>query len=260
LKPFLPILLLAAVAARAAPVGASDSPTTGGRTRGAVQTKFRQPTYPENLVKTEAQGNAFFVGRIDREGRVRDLHIAATSNPEFVRPSVEAIESWRFEPAERDGRPIEIFANVGIRFRLQTAHRGEIPQPILGDLSVSPADARGRSTAPDGFPIRRGRDAGLRAEAQVDVPPQPELRTATVKIEAISPGGKRIPIFQPPVAVAAGATEVKISVMTPVSEDWEEGVWMLVFLFDGVHAGSGQFWLASEPAMFHFVIPDHPRP
>jgi hypothetical protein len=258
LKPFLPILLLAAVAGPA--VGSGGASPAGDAARGAVQTKFKQPAYPENLVKTEAQGNVFFVGRIDREGRVRDLHVAAASNPAFVAPSVEAIGSWRFRPAERDGRPIEICANVGIRFRLQTVHRGQIPQPILGDLSVTPADARGRSTAPDGFPIRRGRDAGLRAEAQIDVPPQPEVRTATVKVEAISPGGKRIPIFQPPVAVAAGATEVKISVMTPVSEDWEEGVWMLVFVFDGVHAGSGQFWLASEPAMFHFVIPDHPRP
>jgi TonB family protein len=247
----LSALLLAAAAWAPLPAQAA-----GAQTREAVQTKFKQPAYPENLMKTEVQGNVFLVGRIDKEGRIKDLHVSVASDRAFVAPAVEAVEAWRFRPAMRDGQPIQIFANVGVRFRLQTARRGQIPAPILGDLSISPADEQGRRTAPEGFPIRRGQDRGLRAEASLDVPPQPQARTLALRVEAISPSGKRFPIFQPPVSVPASATEVRIPVVTKIGEDWEEGVWILLFAVDGANAGSGQFWLAADPARFSFVIPD----
>jgi hypothetical protein len=76
-----------------------------------------------------------------------------------------------------------------------------------------------------------------------------------VKVDAVSPSGKHVAIFQPPVAAPAGATEVKVPVIARVGPDWEEGVWMLRFAVDNGFAGSGQFWLASDPEHFHFVMP-----
>jgi hypothetical protein len=209
-------------------------------------------------MKNGVQGNVFLVGRIGKDGRIRDLHVSAATDRAFVAPAVDAVEAWRFRPAERDGKPIEIFANIGVRFRLQNEARGRIPAPILGDLAISPADGQGRPAAPEGFPIRRGQDAGLKADVLLDVPPAPDARTLAVRVEAVSPDGKRVPIFQPPVAVSAGATEVRFPVVTTVGADWQEGVWMLVFVVDGAKAGSGQFWLASDPARYSFVIPSHP--
>ena len=127
--------------------------------------------------------------------------------------------------------------------------------PILGDIAIFPADASGKRTAPEGFPIRRGQDPALRAEALLDVPPAAQARTLTVRVEAESPKGKRVPVFQPPVAVPANATEVRIPVVANIGADWEEGVWMLRFTVNGAGAGAGQFWLASDPAHFQFVIP-----
>ena len=130
-----------------------------------------------------------------------------------------------------------------------------IPAPILGNLAISASDESGKRTAPEGFPIRRGSDKAMRAEAHLDVPPNTRERTLAVQVDAISPSGKRIAIFQPPVAVPARATEVMIPVVARIGPDWEEGVWMLRFTVDGAGAGSGQFWLARDPAHFSFVIP-----
>ena len=54
-----------------------------------------------------------------------------------------------------------------------------------------------------------------------------EARTLTVKVEAVSPKGRHVAVFQPPVAVPASATEVRFPVVAPIGNDWEEGVWAL---------------------------------
>lgn len=226
-----------------------------GQDRGAVRTQYKAPVYPENLLKSQRQGNVLLAGRIDLQGRVTDLHVFGASQRGFIEPAAAAVREWQFRPAARDGKPAEIFCNIGVRFRLEGAQRGVIPSPILGDLAISPADESGKSTAPEGFPLRRGRDKALRAEALLDVPPTVQARTLTVKVEAISPGGKHIAIFQPPVAVPARATEIKIPVVALIGANWEEGVWRLKFTVDGASAGQGQFWLASDPEHFRFVMP-----
>jgi hypothetical protein len=152
-----------------------------------------------------------------------------------------------------------VFFNVAVRFRIEGEKRGKLEAPILGDVAISPADASGQKSAPEGFPIRRGQDPALRAETLLDVPPSAEDRTLTVKAEAVSPKGKRVPVFLPPVAVPAKAAEVRIPVVAPIGSDWEDGVWMLRFTVNGAGVGGGQFWLAADPSKFSFVIPTSPQ-
>jgi TonB family protein len=231
----------------------------GAQDREAVRTKYQPPVYPENLLKTEKQGNVLLAGRIDTQGRVSDLHLVAASARDFIKPAVEAVQGWQFRPATRDGKPMEVFLNVAVRFRIEGEKRGKLEAPILGDVAISPADASGQKSAPEGFPIRRGQDPALRAEALLDVPPTAEDRTLTVKAEAVSPKGRRVPVFLPPVAVPAKAAEVRIPVVAPIGPDWEDGVWMLRFTVNGAGVGGGQFWLAADPSKFSFVIPTSPQ-
>ncbi|MFY9552319.1 MAG: energy transducer TonB [Thermoanaerobaculia bacterium] len=240
-------LLVCALCAPAAPGAA--------QTRGATRTAYREPVYPDEPNQKDSQGNVLLIGRIDAKGNVTELHMISATAREFVQPALEAVREWKFQPALRDGKAIEIPLNAGVRFRKTGSERGVIPVPILGDLAVYPADASGARTAPDAFPIRRGKDPALRAEALLDVPPSEQPRTMTIRVEAISPKGKRIPIFQPPLAVPALATEVKFPVVARVGSDWDEGVWILTFTADGKGAGGGQFWLASDPEHFSFVLP-----
>ena len=244
---------LAALLAAACALGAA--PSVPAQTREAIRTKYAEAVYPEAFSQSGQQGNVVLIGRIDKQGRVADLHLVAATRKEFIAPAVAAVRDWQFQPAVRDGKPVEIALNVGVRFRVPGERRGLIPAPILGDLAVSPADESGKRTAPEGFPLRKGQDPTLRAEALLDVPPNIQTRTVAVRVEAKSPSGKRVAIFQPPVSVPAGAREVKIPVVAKIGSDWEEGVWMLTFTVDGAKVGAGQFWLASDPARFTFVIP-----
>jgi len=226
-----------------------------GQTHGAVLTAQKKPDYPEALAKALRQGNVLILGRVNRDGRAVDLHAITASHKDFVKPALDAVGEWRFKPALRDGVPVEVFLNAAVRFRLQGDKLGDIGLPVLGDLSVFPADGDGKKTAPDGFPIRRGKDPALRAEAVLDVPAKDEPRTLTMKVEAVSPSQRHVPIFQPPVQVPAKATEVRIPIVAQIGSDWEEGVWLLRFLVDGNGAGGGQFWLADDPSRFDFHIP-----
>jgi protein TonB len=243
---------LATALAALAFLAAADA---GAQNKGAVQTKNVDPVYPENLLKTGRQGNVLIAGRIDTRGRLATLSVMGATSKEFVQAAVAAVQQWEFRPATHNGKPIEIFANVAVRFRIQNETRGQIPGPILGGLEISPADASGKAAAPEGFPIQRGKDPALRAEVLLDVPPAKDARTLTVRVEARGPKGRKIPVFQPPVAVAAGATEVRFPLVLRIGNDWEDGVWALVFTAEGANVGGGLFWLAADPAHFHFVIP-----
>ena len=229
--------------------------TAADQTRGATRTRFTPPVYPEDPAKKDPQGNVVLIGKIRPDGRVSDLHLLSASGKDFVRPAIESVMTWEFEPALRNGKPVEIALNAGVRFRITGPGRGRIPLPILGDLAVFPADASGAKTGPDGFPLRKGKDAALRAEVDLDVPPVEQPRTMTVVVEALSPKRRKVPVYQPPIAVPALATEVKFPVVVPVGTDWEDGVWILRFTVDGRTAGGGQFWIAADPETFRFVVP-----
>jgi protein TonB len=223
--------------------------------RAATLTKYVAPITPEDPEKKDPQGNVLLIGKIDKEGNVTDLHTLAATRKEFVSPAFDAVRAWKFSPAIRDGKPIEVPLNAAARFRITGDARGRIPRPILGDFAVFPADASGAKTGPDAFPLQKGKDRAFRAEVYLDVSPSEEVRTMTVQVEAKSPSGRKIPIFVPPVAIPALATYVKFPVVGQIGADWEDGVWLLLFTADGVGAGGGQFWLAKDPQTFPFALP-----
>lgn len=215
--------------------------------------KYQEPVYPEQILKAQLQGNVNLVARIDKEGNIQNLLPLAASFQPLIEPAIAAVQAWRFKPATRDGKPVDIAANIGVRFRLKFDKRGALPQPILGDLPVFPADATGKKTGPEGFPIRLGFDPKLRAEAVLDVDPQPSSRNIKVRVEATSPLGRPYIFFENSVPVPAKAIDVKIPVVATVASDWPEGVWIMRFSVDGKEAGGGQFWVARDPNRFDFA-------
>jgi hypothetical protein len=88
-----------------------------GEDRGAERTRYQAPVYPDDLLKQQRQGNVLLTGRIDAQGssRICACWLPRTSSS----PAAEAVRARQFRPATRDGKPVEIFANVGVRFRLR---------------------------------------------------------------------------------------------------------------------------------------------
>jgi TonB family protein len=243
--PF-PVLLFLLLAAASAAVAQST---------GAQIVRQPKPVYPEGASKGLRQGNVNLIGRIDANGRVQDLRYVGSTLEVFIDSAVAAVKAWEFRPATSGGKPIEIAANLALRFRLQGEKHGEIASPMLGDLAVFPADAPGKSTAPDGFPVHRGADPKIRVEAVLDLAPDAKPRTFPVTVEALSPLGNKVVVFQQNISVKPKAAEARIQFSTPVASNWDDGVWLLRFVVDKTEAGGGQFWLAVDPENYRFVLP-----
>lgn len=226
---------------------------TQAQTKGAELVRQPKPVYPETLAKALRQGNVNLIGRIDPSGKVQDVKLVATNHPDFVAPALKAVHDWQFRPASRDGRPVQIAANIALRFRLQNEQRGTIARPTLGDLAVFPADAAGNRIAPEGFPLRRGTDPRLRTEAILDVTPSSKSHSYPIKVVAVSPAGRRIAVYDSSIPVAPRKSEARIPFSVKIAPDWEDGVWLLRFTVDGSDAGGGQFWLARDPGTFDFA-------
>jgi TonB family protein len=249
-------------AARLAPAAAvliaiSCAAAARAQTRGAELTREQKPVYPESLSKAIAQGNVILIGLIDKNGTVQDAKAVFTTHEQFVEPTLTAVRAWVFRPALKNGQPIDIAANIVFPFRItddkgKTAGR-EIPGPVLSELAIFPADASGKKSAPEGFPIRLGGDPKLRVEASLDLPAVATARAITVAVEAVSPTGRRVPAWEDSIAVPAKGIKTKLAFSSAVGSDWEDGIWMLRFRVDKRNAGTGQFWLARDPDKFDFA-------
>ncbi len=250
MSPFRAGAIAAAwVVAAAAPLAA--------QTRGAELAREQKPAYPEELSKAIAQGNVVLIARIDKTGAVQDARAVWTTHEQFVGPTLTAVKAWSFRPAMKDGKPIDIAANIVFPFRIKDdkgAVAGHaIPGPALSELAVFPADSSGKKSAPEGFAIRNGGDPRLRVEAAIDLPPVDSARKVTVSAEAVSPKGAKVPVYEDTRSLAAKAASLPVVFTAPVGRDWEDGIWMLRFRVDKANAGTGQFWLARNPDAFDFA-------
>ena len=226
------------------------------QTRGAELTHEQKPVYPEALSKAAGQGNAVLIGRIDKTGTVQDSRVVWTTHEQLVEPTLTAVKAWVFRPALKNGQPIDIAANIVFPFRVrddQGKASGFLPGPVLSELAIFPADASGKKTAPEGFPIKKGVDPRLRIEASIDLPPVESARRVAVLVEAVSPTGAKSTVFEDSMTVPGKGTSIKTPFSVPVGKGWEDGIWMLRFQIDKKSAGMGQFWLAADPDRFDFA-------
>jgi periplasmic protein TonB len=52
------------------------------------------------------------------EGTPRDVTVTKKLDPDLDNKAVEAVRSWRFEPATKDGEPVPVHLQVEVQFRL----------------------------------------------------------------------------------------------------------------------------------------------
>jgi protein TonB len=57
---------------------------------------------------------------IDETGKVARTRLLHGVHPSLDQAAVEAIRTWRFEPALLDGEPVAVYYNLTINFRLDT--------------------------------------------------------------------------------------------------------------------------------------------
>lgn len=76
-----------------------------------------QPEYPVGLLQREIEGSVTLRVLVGIDGRVRLVQIIRAADPDFAKSTErQALKSWRFKPATRDGKPVEDWQTLNVRF------------------------------------------------------------------------------------------------------------------------------------------------
>jgi len=76
------------------------------------------PEYSEEARKAKYQGTCVLWLVVGPDGRPRDIKVARTLGLGLDEKAIEAVKTWKFEPAMKDGKPVAVQINVEVSFRL----------------------------------------------------------------------------------------------------------------------------------------------
>ncbi len=105
----------------------SSSPTepcpgplnVGGNVTSPQKISAPAPQYTEEARQARTQGVVIVQAIIDCQGLVADIEVLQGLPNGLTEAAVAAIWQWRFEPARADGRPVSVFFNLSVNFRIQ---------------------------------------------------------------------------------------------------------------------------------------------
>ena len=77
------------------------------------------PTYPEEARQQGIQGIVVSEAIIDSEGTVVDVKVLESPDEILNQPTVDALTQWKFEPATKDGKPIDVIYVLSVKYALE---------------------------------------------------------------------------------------------------------------------------------------------
>ena len=76
------------------------------------------PEYSDAARKAKYQGTVVLWVVIDQNGRPRQIKVQRSLGMGLDEKAIEAVRTWKFEPARMDGQPVAVQVNVEVNFRL----------------------------------------------------------------------------------------------------------------------------------------------
>jgi len=103
-------------------VGVGTGPGVGEGRGGGVSAPrviFQpDPEYSEEARKAKYQGTCVLWLVVGPDGKPRDIRVARSLGLGLDEKAIEAVKTWKFEPAMKDGKPVAVQINVEVSFRL----------------------------------------------------------------------------------------------------------------------------------------------
>ena len=72
----------------------------------------------EEARRSKYQGEVTLLATIGADGRTRDLVVVRSLGMGLDEKAIEAVRTWRFDPAKKDGRPLAVQMNIIVSFHL----------------------------------------------------------------------------------------------------------------------------------------------
>jgi TonB family protein len=76
------------------------------------------PEYSPEARQSKYQGTVLLWAIIGPDGRPRELKISRPLGMGLDQKALDAVRSWRFEPALKDGVPVAVQVNIEVNFHL----------------------------------------------------------------------------------------------------------------------------------------------
>jgi len=90
----------------------------GGGVSAPKVTYQPDPEYSEEARKAKYQGVCVLSLIVGPDGKPRDVKVARSLGLGLDEKAIEAVNQWKFEPAQKDGKQVAVAINVEVTFRL----------------------------------------------------------------------------------------------------------------------------------------------
>jgi protein TonB len=87
--------------------------------REPVLVKRATPKYPVLLLKAQVEGRVTLKLWVDKEGKVREVHVLKSDNEMFNEAAIEAAWQFLFTPAYMNAGPVSVWVSVPFTFTLK---------------------------------------------------------------------------------------------------------------------------------------------
>lgn len=98
--------------------GWGDALEVGGDVRAPVRIYGPDPRYTEEARKSRIQGMVILRTVIDETGNVAAVEVVKDLPLGLTESAVETVRTWKYQPAMQGNRPVPVYLNVLVNFRL----------------------------------------------------------------------------------------------------------------------------------------------
>jgi periplasmic protein TonB len=129
------ILTCNSVAEDASPKGRAHNEATVGQSDSSdafvdvdempVILKQQQPKYPESARVAGLEGSVWLKLHVSIAGLIDSVVVTKhiPGQEDLEKAAVEAAKTWEFKPASKNGRPVEIWAAIQVKFKLTAGNK-----------------------------------------------------------------------------------------------------------------------------------------
>ena len=100
-----------------------------------VLIKKIDPVYPEEAKAAGIDGQAVIAFTVTEDGSVKDAS-RVSGDQRLVDAALSAVTQWKYQPAMRDGKPIEVRKQIALTFSFRTLWERKNPAPAHGGPTV----------------------------------------------------------------------------------------------------------------------------